>query len=165
MRKRSRVLAVAVALAGASAVLAASPHLRVDLQVHREVATVEPSGETSVRHEPVDAAEAGDVLVYSLEIVNEGPTPALNARVLDPIPTGTVLIPDSVTGDGAEVSYSIDGGASFGAFPITRRTIANDGREREVPVGIEEYTHVRWTLMEPLAPGQMRTAQFKVRVE
>jgi uncharacterized repeat protein (TIGR01451 family) len=161
---RAAPLGLALALLASPARAEDAPRLRVDLQVEREVVEQPPSGPPRTRREAVDAVAVGDVLVYTLAVVNEGSSPALEARFVDPVPDGTVLIPESVEGPG-EVTYSIDGGTTFAPYPITRRVVAPDGSERDVPVPPEAYTHVRWTLTEPLDPGQVRTANFKVRVE
>lgn len=167
MRPKSLFLAAGalLALAASAAPAQELPKLRIDLQVERELLETTPAGEPVLRREPAEDVTAGDVLVYTLNIQNEGRGPAHRARVVDPVPAGTVLIPDSVAGNGAEVTYSIDGGESFAAYPITRKVTAPDGRQQEVPVPVEEYTHVRWTLTETLDPGQVRTANFKVRVQ
>jgi uncharacterized repeat protein (TIGR01451 family) len=161
------LLTVALALALGSSLAAAqeAPRLRIDMQVEKEVQVANPDGGVEIQREPVVGTTRGDVLVYTLAIVNEGSQPARNARVVDPVPEGTVLLPESVMGPGSHVSYSADGGHSFGEFPITRSVIGPDGLREDQPIPIEEYTHVRWTLTEPLAPGQVRTANFKVRVE
>jgi uncharacterized repeat protein (TIGR01451 family) len=44
-------------------------------------------------------AEPGDVLTYTVQIINSGDAPALNAVMTDVIPTGTSYVPDSVTCD------------------------------------------------------------------
>ena len=159
------ILGVLVALVAAPALAQEQPQLRVDLRVEKELVETSASGEAIVRRLAVDSASVGDVLVYTLNILNEGNSSAHAARVVDPIPDGTVLIPDSVQGPGAEITYSIDGGESFSPYPITHRVTGSDGRKQDVPVPAEQYTHVRWTLTEPLAPGQVHTANFKVRVQ
>ncbi|MGD8377681.1 MAG: hypothetical protein PVF68_16225, partial [Acidobacteriota bacterium] len=160
MRPKSLILAAGtlLALAATAAPAQELPKLRIDLQVERELLETTPAGEQVLRREPAEDVAAGDVLVYTLNIQNEGQGPAHRARVVDPIPPGTVLIPDSVAGDSAEITYSIDGGDSFAAYPITRQVAGADGSQREVPVSVEEYTHLRWTLTETLDPGQVRTA-------
>ena len=161
----SRILGPVLVLAVALPALAqGTPQLRIDIEVAKEIARVDPAGNVQVQHLPVQEAVVGDVLVYSLAIVNEGAGPAVNANVVDPVPENTVLIPDSAIGDGTRISYSIDGGRTYGSYPITRLVPQDDGREQEIPVPAEAYTHVRWTLTESLAPGQVRTANFKVRV-
>ncbi len=107
----------------------------------------------------------GDVLVYTLEILNLGPGSAHNARVVDPVPEGTVLVPGSMGGQDAEASVSNDGGVSYATYPITRSILRDDGTSEELPIPLEEYTHVRWVLTQPLDPGEKRTAYFKVRVQ
>ena len=143
--------------------LAQEPRLRVGLQVEREVARYDEGGKLVLEREPVENVAAGDVLVYSLQIHNDGDAPAVKAKVVDPIPDNTVLSPDSAVGEGALITYSIDGGTSYAPYPITR-VVTLAGVDEVVPVPAEDYTHVRWTLTEPLAPGQARAAHFKVRV-
>ena len=159
------LLVAFLALPAAQADPQGAPRLRIDMQVEKEISRKDPSGEAEVRRVPVEVAGAGDVLVYTLQIVNEGEVAAMRARVVDPIPEGTILIPDSAEGKGTHIAYSIDGGTHFASFPLTRQVMRSDGEVEEVPVPVEEYTHVRWTLTEPLAPGQARSAHFKVRVE
>jgi uncharacterized repeat protein (TIGR01451 family) len=154
-----------LALVAAAATANESGNLRIGMQVEREVAKRNDSGQLELRTEPVAAASRGDVLVYTLNIVNEGGDPALAARVDDPIPAGTVLIPDSAGGTGTRITYSIDGGKTYVVYPALRRVVGEDGVARDLPVPAEDYTHVRWTLTEALDPGQVRTAYFKVRVE
>ena len=140
------------------------PRVRVGIQVEREVAHYNSAGELVLEREAVDHVEVGDVLVYSLQIVNDGPVAAVRAQVVDPIPENTVLILDSAAGDGTRITYSVDGGSSYAPYPVTQ-VVSRDGVEEEVPVPAEDYTHVRWTLMQPLEPGEMRTGHFKVRVQ
>ena len=142
-----------------------TPKIRIEIKAEREITLVAPSGEIEVKREPARQAAGGDVLVYTLQIVNEGSAPALKTKVVDPVPSGTILIPDSVGGEGTRAAFSIDGGATYASYPITREVVREDGSTEELPVPIEEYTHVRWTLTEPLAPRQTRAAYFKVRVQ
>jgi len=157
------LLTLALITAGATANEAGK--LRVGMQVEREITKRNDAGQVERRTEPVAAASRGDVLVYTLQIANDGGDPALAARVEDPVPAGTVLIPDSAGGTGTRITYSIDGGKTFVVYPALRRVVGEDGVARELPVPAEDYTHVRWTLTEALDPGQVRTAYFKVRVE
>jgi uncharacterized repeat protein (TIGR01451 family) len=156
---------LALALAVAPAAADEGPALRVGMQVEREVSRPTPSGDVEVTTEAVESVKRGDVLVYTLQIANPSQAPALEARVDDPIPAGTVLIPESASGPGTRVSFSVDGGKTFAPYPVTRTVVGDDGIPRERQVAPEEYTHVRWTLTEPLDPGQVRSALFKVRVE
>ena len=141
------------------------PDVRITVRVQREVTRITSSGEAEVRREPVVSAKREDVLVYTLEFANHGDSPAHEVQVMNPVPGGTVLIPETVQGDSARITYSIDGGVTYGTFPITRTVVLEDGTREEVPAAPEEYTHVRWTLQEPLEPSESRTVEFKVRVQ
>ena len=94
---------------------AAAPAVDVSITVEREVTVVSDDGRRLVHREPVRDASPGDVLVYTLRATNVGSAPARNARLDDPIPPGTELIPESVTGEPAVIMASLDDGSSWGA--------------------------------------------------
>jgi hypothetical protein len=56
------------------------------------------------------------------------------------------------------VLYSIDGGRSFG-LPEELLVTSGDGAPRTADAG--EYTHIRWLLAKPLAPGATGFARFR----
>jgi uncharacterized repeat protein (TIGR01451 family) len=158
------VCAVAAAAALGPTVLAATPDVRVDVRVAREVVVEGPDGSRTVERRPVDVARPGEVLVYSVRARNVGNGPALGARLDDPVPPGTVLLPDSVETAGADLHASLDGGDSWAPFPVLVERTAEDGTVRRVPAPPEAYTHLRWVLVEPLGPGQEKNVSFKVRI-
>ncbi len=157
----------AVALAAAAVALGAAaeaPRVDVRVDVAREVVRTTDDGRRDVVLEPVEVVHPGDVLVYTLRARNEGDGLAYRARIEDPIPAGTVLLPDSVELAGAVTLASLDGGRTWLPFPAMRERTAEDGRTVREPVPADAYTHLRWTLGEPLAPGQAHAVRFKVRV-
>jgi len=54
----------------------------------------------SAAHKSVDRTQAGpgDVLTYTISVLNSTEVPAVDARIIDPIPAGTSYVPGSVTG-------------------------------------------------------------------
>lgn len=156
-------MALAAAV-GSAAVWAATPKVEVDIQVSREVVVDGADGSRSVERRPVDVARPGDVLIYTLRAVNVGDAPALGARLDDPVPQGTVLLPDSVENAGAELHASLDGGESWARFPVLVDRKGEDGKIVRVPAAPETYTHLRWVLAEPLGPGEDKNVSFKVRI-
>lgn len=97
----------------------------------------------------VDRAQAapGDALAYSLTYTSGGSAAAYAVTLTDPVPAGTAYVPGSAAGAGAAVSFSRDGGATYGASDAP-------------PV-----THVRFTLAAPLAPGATGSVSFRVTVQ
>ena len=152
------------ALTVVSATLASVPEVAVEIAVAREVVERDASGAERVKLEPVGAVRPGDVLVYTLRAENRGAAPALSARIEDPIPAGTLVILESVPTVGVAAEASLDGGSSWQAFPATVRVVGADGVARDVPAPASSYTHLRWSLAEPLAAGAARDLRFKVRV-
>src|ERR1700736_4970955 len=86
--------------------------------VIRSIAEVESSsratGREIVKLIPADRVVPGDRVIYTLEVHNTGAT-ALDAPIVThPVPEHMRYVADSAVGPGAEVSYSVDGGRSFG---------------------------------------------------
>ncbi len=155
---------LAALLAASIPIAAAAPRVEVEVSVQKEVEVARPDGTSAIELRPVEVASPGDVLVYSLRATNVGEAPAHAARIDDPIPSGTVLIPESVGAAGAKAHASLDGGRSFQEFPILVEHRTEDGRVERVPAPPERYTHLRWLLTSPIGPGEGRDVSFKVRI-
>lgn len=158
------VALVMLAATGLAAAQSGAPDVRIEVEVQREVVKTDAEGREVRVLEDVDVSRPGDVLVYTVRARNDGSGPALNARIDDPIPAGTVLLTDSVDSDGLDTVASLDRGKTFKPFPVLVRTKADDGKDALAPAPPEAYTHLRWVLDEPLAPGATRATTFKVRV-
>jgi uncharacterized repeat protein (TIGR01451 family) len=148
----------------ATAAIAQAPDVAVEVDVAREVVHVREDGSRSVGLERVDVTRPGDVLVYTVRATNVGDAPALAPRVDDPIPTGTVLIVDSVDRAGPRPHASLDGGTTWTPFPAFATRVREDGTTVQVPAPPEAYTHLRWVWDGPLPPGASADLTFKVRV-
>ena len=147
-----------------STVTAQTPEVAITVTVEREVVRLDQDGRSVTEREPVDVARPGDVLVYTLRAVNQGVAPALGTRVVDPIPRGTVLLIEQLPAVGAPDRASLDGGRSWQDFPARVQQLDASGRPRVVAAPAEAYTHLRWDLPAPLAPGETHDVMFKVRV-
>jgi uncharacterized repeat protein (TIGR01451 family) len=158
---KPRYLAPVLPLLGA----AAPPRLEVTVGVLREVVRTDAHGKAQTALEPVADTQPGDVLVYRVRAKNVGPSPALEARIDDPIPAGTVLLTDSLPGSANTVHASLDGGKTWQAFPATIAQKRADGVVERVPAPAEAYTHLRWVLPGTLHPGDSAEVGFKVRVQ
>jgi uncharacterized repeat protein (TIGR01451 family) len=139
------------------------PDLKVQIGVEREVTVVDADGKTQVMREPVEKAEAGDVLVYTLRYHNVGEASAAGAVLSDPVPEGTVLIRSSVAGDNAEITFSTDGD-TYSPWPQQERRAA-DGKVERVDAPTSSVRHVRWKLAQAVPPGAAGEASFKVIVQ
>ena len=140
------------------------PGIVLTVEVKEEVSVPDEKGNVQIVHREVEMADPGDVLVYTLTYKNVSKSPVRDAVVNDAVPEGTILLPGSVRGDKTEVSFSVDGGKSFTAFPARLQVADMHGAPVQKPAPPEAYTHIRWTAKAPLAPGESRQATFKVIV-
>jgi uncharacterized repeat protein (TIGR01451 family) len=93
---------------------------------------------------PVGRLEAGDEVHYTIRVSNPGKQPVTDAQVTKRLPVGLHYLAGSATGPSSTIEFSTDGGATFTA----QRKDA-------------DYTHVRWTLQRPLAPGASALLRFR----
>ena len=165
MRHSFRPLALLVLVAtflGAPLALAQSPiAIRLEIFVVSEITT--DDGDREERFSEATTARPGQVVEYRLFATNEGDTtlPAGTVVILGPVPDGTSYIENSSTPTSERVltEYSADG-ETFTEPPVL--TGPEDDRELVEP---EDYETVRWTLLEPMEPGQEEVFFYRVLVE
>ena len=114
-------------------------------------------GREVYRFVPAQLLEQGQVVYYTLRITNQTTVPLRNVAVVQPVPANTTYLADSAAGPGAAVSFSVDGGKTF-ASPESLM-IEVEGSTQLAQAG--QYTHIRWQLRNPLAPGATALARFR----
>lgn len=124
-------------------------------EVRENVSTT--PGREIFRFVPARLLRQGQVVYYTVRITNQTTVPVRNVAVVQPVPANTAYIADSASGPGADVSFSVDGGRTFG--PPESLTIEVDGVKQLAPA--DKYTHIRWQLRHALAPGATALARFR----
>jgi uncharacterized repeat protein (TIGR01451 family) len=144
---------------------APGPDVKVTVEVLQEIIREDADGNLVTDQQPVGLASPGDILVYTVRAENLGDGPAFDPRLQDPVPEGTVLLPESVTLKDVTTTASLDGGETWEPFPV-RILVGEDdnGQPRYEQVPAEAYTNLRWNLTGPLGPGEAKEVSFKVRV-
>lgn len=107
---------------------------------------------------PARLLEQGREVFYTVRIKNPGAQFAADVAVVQRIPQNTDYVPNSATGPGAEISVSADGGVTFGPEGGLTYT---DPTGIARPATTQDYTHIRWRLRNPLAPGAIALARFR----
>jgi uncharacterized repeat protein (TIGR01451 family) len=107
---------------------------------------------------PALRLSAGDEVHYTVRVRNPGETAVSDVVVTKRLPFGVRYQPGSATGPACDIQFSLDGGSSFAA-PQTPRP-AKKG-SRKPAVAAPEYSHVRWVLRKPLAPGATALLRFR----
>jgi uncharacterized repeat protein (TIGR01451 family) len=125
-------------------------------EVRENVSTT--PGREAYRFVPARMLEQGQVVYYTLRITNQTTVPLRNVAVVQPVPANTTYLADSASGPGAAVSFSVDGGQTFA--PAGSLMIEVEGAKQQLAQA-SQYTHIRWQLRNPLAPGATALARFR----
>ena len=131
--------------AGADTVAIATGPLATEIVVEKFEVEVLPDGTETRRFVRAERLDAGDEVHYTIRVRNPGKLPVLDVVVTKRLPFGVAYIPGSAVGPGCDIELSSDGGATFG--PAGRKGAS--------------YSHVRWILRRPLAPGATALLRFR----
>lgn len=157
-------LAAATAGLLLAAAASAGPRIAVSIAQRKEV-TETKDGVRTARSVPATSVSPGDVVEYVLTWENRGDAVAKDANVDDPIPKGTTYLAGTATGEGAEITFSADGGKTFApAVRLTYEVRLPSGAVEKRVATPAEYTHVRFTL-KSIPPGAKGTVAFRVKVD
>ncbi|MCK9275188.1 MAG: hypothetical protein M0P57_08865 [Syntrophales bacterium] len=118
-----------------------------------------------IKYEPVTTTKPGDILRYTIAYHNEGNAPAVGARIVDPVPKGTVYIIGSATGTGTDIEFSVDGGVSWQSPPVMHAVRKPGGGEKQEPAPPELFTHIKWSITKEVPAGHSDQVFFKVTVQ
>jgi uncharacterized repeat protein (TIGR01451 family) len=109
-------------------------------------------------------AKPGDIFRFTVTGKNDGSGDAKNLVITQPVPQGTVYQLNSATiAPGLTATYSIDQGKTFVERPVVQVKLPN-GQVQDRPAPESAYTHVRWSVAQPLAPGATMNAAYQVKV-
>ncbi len=112
--------------------------------------------------EAAASVKPGDVIEYQIVYDNAGARSVSDLRINGPIPSGTLYVDGSArTTVRSQLKFSADGGASWQAAPVKRKS-ADGKRDEAVPP--TAYTNVQWTAQEPLQQGASQKYRYRVRV-
>ena len=141
----------------------AKPRIEIAIAQAKEVVESK-GGVRTVKFVETKDASPGDVVQYTLTYSNKGDEAATNAVIDDPIPKGTLFVANSAGGDGAEISFSSDGGKTFAPpVKLTYEIRLPSGEVEKRIATPSEYTHVRWTVRSVPA-GATGKVNFRVKV-
>ncbi len=129
--------------------------LEVKMVVQEEIISINKQGEKVVKLVKPESIIPGDTVVYTTFVVNKRTDIAEDVAIQNPIPKEIAYIAGSATGSSSTVTYSVDGGKTFGA-PETLTVMEGD---KERPATHKDYTHILWTLPK-LAPEEQAQVSF-----
>jgi uncharacterized repeat protein (TIGR01451 family) len=126
-----------------------------------EVEVTQQNAEGKKEVKRIDAALAkvvpGDTVIFTVSYANSGIKPADRVVVINPVPQHMTYLDKSAEGTGAAIEFSVDGGKSYAA--PGKLMVAAEGKQRSAAAS--DYTHIRWTISKPLAPGAKGSVSFR----
>jgi len=156
-------LAASFTLIAAGAASAANQGL-IELKTiaEQELVVTRPDGTQETKRVQAERVVPGDEVIYTIRYQNVGKDPAEAVAITNPVPEHMEFrrVLDDIP-EHAELTFSIDGGATFDQ-PAKLMVATDDGSRRARP---DEYSHVRWTLREPLPPGASGQVSFRARLQ
>lgn len=115
-------------------------------EIEKRVISVDETGEETVAFVPAAMVAPGDTVRYVLQYDNQGGEPAEAVTLTMPVPEQTDLVEVSTPLETTIVSYSYDGGDTFGP----EADMADD----------LDPTHLRWTFTEDVPAGAEGQVSF-----
>lgn len=128
--------------------------LETTAQVEKE--TTGANGQKSKVLVPAGKVVPGTEVIWTVSANNVCKQPSDKVTINNPVPEHMTLVPNSATGAGSDITFSVDG-KQFA--PAGKLTVQENGAAR--PARAEEYRHIRWEFRNPLQPGARAIAQFR----
>lgn len=149
---------VAVAMSVSEATFAADPgSISLKSTAQQIKVTTDDKGVKHTTLVPAGKVLPGTEVVYVLEYANVGKKPATDVVITDPIPEHMVYVVDSAEGKGMDITYSIDGGKTWGNPDQLMVRDADGTTHTALP---KDYNAIRWVLKGALAIGGKGSVSF-----
>jgi uncharacterized repeat protein (TIGR01451 family) len=156
------ILIVLLLVPGAGPAAAQDDDVKIQSSAQIEKTVVNEQGEKELVRQPATKVLPGEEVIFVNTYLNDGEAPADAVTINNAIPEHMVYVGGSARGEDTEVTYSVDGGKTFG--PLLELTVTEpDGTER--PAAAVDVTHIRWTRTKPLAPGEEARVEFRARLK
>lgn len=160
----SNLALAALVLAATSAVAADGARkgcIELKTVAETEVEALDEQGQRTTRLVPAGKVVPGTEVVWTVTASNVCDKPADKVFIDNPIPAQMSYVPDSAVGAGADILFSTDGRQFAGAEAL--RVSAADGSQRAARSS--DYTHIRWSLRNPIGPGQVAVARYRAALK
>jgi uncharacterized repeat protein (TIGR01451 family) len=151
-------------LALLAAPLAAAPNGTVTLDMESAMEKVETGkdGKQVTRLVPVTKVVPGDEVIYTINYRNDGREVANPVVISNALPKEMSFRDGTAFGAGATITFSVDGGKTFGPAEALRMPLPNGGTR---PATGADYTNIRFLINNPVAPGQKGFVRYRAQLK
>jgi uncharacterized repeat protein (TIGR01451 family) len=158
LKSRIGSIGLGLLLVAAQSVWAQSP-VSLKSTVETERMVKQADGQMLPKRSPVKSAVPGEEVIFTNTFSNVSTKPAADLVLTNPIATDLRL--KKAWGEGATITYSVDGGKTYDV-PEHLKVPGKDGKPRAAKV--DDYTHVRWGMQGALAEGASTSVGFNAVV-
>lgn len=151
-------LAVALVLLAAGWSHAQQAYIQLQSMAEMEKEVLDEEGSKRLQRVPVTTVVPGDEVIFTTLYENVSGRTVENAVITNPMPEHMVYVDGSAEGEGARITFSVDGGATYDS---PARLTMVDSAGREYPARPQDYTHIRWTFEDPLPSGAKGAVSFR----
>jgi uncharacterized repeat protein (TIGR01451 family) len=155
------ILALAAAAFG-SDTEPAKGKVEVNVVAEKEIEVTGPDGKTMLQRVPAERVVPGDEVIYTITFINNGEEPAENLVVNNPIPQHMQYVPGSASDVMSAITFSVNNGKSF---DVPEKLQVQDADGNPMPAKPTDYTNIRWTINEPVAPKSSGEVSYRARLE
>lgn len=129
---------------------AQSDPVKVSGRVFQEEVVTAPDGRRAVRHVPAARLYPGNEVIYEVTYANVGKKPTEQVVITNPLPADLGYRPSPARDEGTVFEVSVDHGVTYGDLALLKVREGSGLRAARA----SDITHVRWTINEPVQPGQ-----------
>ncbi len=127
-----------------------------------EVEEFNEEGRKEIVRMPAAKVIPGDEVIFTNHYTNVSKDALDNVVITNPIPEHTLYKENSATGDGTEITYSIDGGKTYD-LPENLKKKWADGKEyRAAP---SDYTHIQWRFLKSVPQEGKGQVEFRAQLK
>jgi len=164
MKGRSIVATMLITLLLLPALALAAGNVDVKMKTEK-LSVVTKDGKKVARAVAATKFQPGDTIIYTITYTNNTAEPVTDAIINDPIPAGTLYVPESAKGEGSDITFSIDNGKTFQKPTILYYDVEAGGKKERKVATPDQYTNVRWTLTKTIPPKGTGKVTFRVKVK
>lgn len=150
-------IAAIVLLASAAAYAAEPGSISLKSIAQQVKITTDDKGVQHTTLVPAGKVLPGTEVVYSFEYMNVGKKPTSDVVITDKVPEHMTYVPDSAEGKGMDITFSIDGGKTWGTPDQLTVRDADGTTHTALP---KDYNAIRWVLKGSLAVGAKGSVSF-----
>lgn len=145
-------------------VASAQAALQLEMSSAVQTESLDQQGNSITRYVSVDSVEPGSKVSYTINYENTGDQPANNSNVVGVIPENALFLEVLDNNSNSDIEFSVDQGENFSALPFSFILVDESGGETTTQAEPQYFTHIKFLITTPVAPGVSGNVSFLVQI-